>query len=236
MSVDIHALSGAYAVDALDEFERAQFERHLAGCSTCRAEVESLTEAATLLPELSAHPAPASLRSSVLAEIQTVRPLPPVVLAAADRGRSTRRRFPALVAAAVALIAIGGAGATVWHNAQNDDPAGVYDQVAAASDAQTFAPVALPDGGTLRVAHSDELGRMVIRATGLPKLPEGRVYQLWLDQDGEMLPAGFLDDPAEGAVLHGDVAAATSANITVEDAEGATEPDLEHFVGAVELA
>jgi hypothetical protein len=26
---DVHALSGAYAVDALDDIERAQFQRHL---------------------------------------------------------------------------------------------------------------------------------------------------------------------------------------------------------------
>jgi anti-sigma factor RsiW len=36
---DIHALSGAYAVDAVDDIERASFERHLASCPTCRAEV-----------------------------------------------------------------------------------------------------------------------------------------------------------------------------------------------------
>ena len=30
---EIHALSGAYAVDALDDIERAQFERHLATCA-----------------------------------------------------------------------------------------------------------------------------------------------------------------------------------------------------------
>ena len=39
MSDDIHALSGAYAVDALDDVERARFERHLANCEACRAEV-----------------------------------------------------------------------------------------------------------------------------------------------------------------------------------------------------
>ena len=39
---DIHALSGAYAVDALDDIERAQFERHLAECPACRSEVDSL--------------------------------------------------------------------------------------------------------------------------------------------------------------------------------------------------
>ena len=48
---DIHALSGAYAVDALDDDERAQFEAHLAGCPSCRSEVDSLREAAALLAE-----------------------------------------------------------------------------------------------------------------------------------------------------------------------------------------
>ena len=37
MSPDLHHLSGAYAVDALDEAERSAFERHLAVCAACRA-------------------------------------------------------------------------------------------------------------------------------------------------------------------------------------------------------
>ena len=51
---DIHALSGAYAIDALDDIERAQFERHLAKCAECRAEVESLREASAMLAETTA--------------------------------------------------------------------------------------------------------------------------------------------------------------------------------------
>jgi len=35
---EIHALSGAYAVDALDPEERARFEEHLAACAECQAE------------------------------------------------------------------------------------------------------------------------------------------------------------------------------------------------------
>ena len=36
---DIHALCGAYAVDAVDDLERAAFDRHLADCEACAAEV-----------------------------------------------------------------------------------------------------------------------------------------------------------------------------------------------------
>jgi anti-sigma-K factor RskA len=78
VSEDIHALSGAYAVDALDDVERARFERHLNGCSACQAEVESLVAAASELSVLTEVAPPASLRAKVLSEISTVRPLPPL--------------------------------------------------------------------------------------------------------------------------------------------------------------
>ena len=76
---EIHALSGAYAVDALDDIERAQFERHLAECAECRAEVASLRSTAALLAETTATAPPEGLRDRVLADIATVRPLPPAV-------------------------------------------------------------------------------------------------------------------------------------------------------------
>ena len=33
---EIHALAGAYAVDALDDLERVRFEAHLAVCAECK--------------------------------------------------------------------------------------------------------------------------------------------------------------------------------------------------------
>lgn len=78
MNDDIHALSGAYAVDALDDVERARFERHLAGCSACRAEVESLVAAASELSVITEAAPPAALRARLLSQIATVRPLPPL--------------------------------------------------------------------------------------------------------------------------------------------------------------
>jgi anti-sigma-K factor RskA len=84
VSEDIHALSGAYAVDALDDVERARFERHLAGCTACQAEVESLVAAASELSVLTEATPPASLRAKVLAEISNVRPLPPLTAPQGD--------------------------------------------------------------------------------------------------------------------------------------------------------
>ena len=59
MSPDLHHLSGAYAVDALDDAERASFEQHLAGCADCRAEVAELSATAGSLASLTETTPPA---------------------------------------------------------------------------------------------------------------------------------------------------------------------------------
>ncbi|MBB2987340.1 anti-sigma factor [Terracoccus luteus] len=77
MNGEMHALSGAYAVDALDELERARFERHLATCADCRAEVDSLALVAADLFTTEMTP-PASLRAGVLGRLGSVAQLPPL--------------------------------------------------------------------------------------------------------------------------------------------------------------
>ena len=68
----VHALSGAYVVDALDDDERRLFEQHLPECVDCQHEVASLREAAALMADDAALTPPPSLRDSVLAGISTV--------------------------------------------------------------------------------------------------------------------------------------------------------------------
>ena len=79
MSPDLHHLSGAYAVDALDEAERESFEQHLAECADCRAEVAELSATAHQLSSMSEATPPPALRAAVLHRVTQVRPLPPVV-------------------------------------------------------------------------------------------------------------------------------------------------------------
>lgn len=76
-SYDINSLSGAYAVDAVDDVERTRIEAHLATCSACQFEVASLRSAAGELPAVTVTSPPPSLRTSVLRSISSVRPLPP---------------------------------------------------------------------------------------------------------------------------------------------------------------
>jgi len=212
---DVHALSGAYAVDALDDIERAGFERHLAECETCRSEVASLREASALLAETTTSAPSAALRDRVLAEIATVRPLPPDVAprTTSDRRSGRGRRFPVLVAAAAAAVALLAGGVT-WQ--VMDGPDSRTEQVLQADDAERFTQT-FPGGATATIVRSKELNEAVILTEDMPTAPDGHSYALWLQHDQDMVPAGIMPSGADNTVLlSGDAATADGAGITVE--------------------
>jgi anti-sigma-K factor RskA len=223
---DIHALSGAYAVDALDDAERAEFERHLAECPTCRSEVDSLREAAALLAETTATEPSRELRDRILIDIDTVRPLPPEVPQPSQNvtelAPRRRRRLTGLLAAAAAVIAVG-AGGVVWQ--QVDESPSRIDQVIEASDAQEFKQT-LPGGGTATVVRSEKENGAVLITHDMPAAPSDHEYALWLQHDEAMVPAGIMPSGADNEVLlEGDAATADGAGITVEVAgENPAEP------------
>jgi len=226
---DIHALSGAYAIDALDDVERARFERHLDDCADCRAEVASLREAAAMLPETALTVPPSSLRDRVLDDIAAVRPLPPVAVATPiSAARRPRRRVAALVAAAAVLVAIGGVGATVWHP-WSDDSSQAPDQSAAekiraADDAESWTE-RLDDGSSVTITRSAELNGAVVDTHDMAPAGADRVYQLWLQHDDQMISAGLMPAGADNTVvLDGDPATANGFGITREPAGGSDEP------------
>jgi anti-sigma-K factor RskA len=65
----IHALAGAYALDALDTAERDRFERHLTGCASCTEQVRGFSATAAALAMAVAVKPPPGLKGRVLAEI-----------------------------------------------------------------------------------------------------------------------------------------------------------------------
>jgi anti-sigma-K factor RskA len=243
----VHALSGAYVVDALDDAERAGFEAHLVGCRECQAEVASLREAAAMLADDAAMTPPPSLRANVLAGIRTIRPLPPETGSETGEDSSVgeveddrtgenvvpfrRRRFnPRLLAAAAAVLAVVGVGAVVEN--VRDEPGSsqlpVADQVMAASDAK-HVKVSFPDGSVATVVRSESVGKAVLVTQKMAAPPEGKVYELWLrDPSGTMIPAGVMNGAGnQKQVLKGNAADATAAAISVEPAGGSEQPTSE---------
>lgn len=223
---DLHKLTGAYAMDALDDLERARFEQHLSECEDCRAEVAELRETAALLATTVATPAPASLRGSVLVGISQVRPLPPEVLppaaGSADRGR---RWMPFLVAAALALVV--GVGAAVTRPWASDDEPRLTaaERVLQAPDAEEVF-VDLDEAGRATVVRSKAMDKAVIVTEDMVAAPDGKDYELWFQTpDEDMVPAGLMpDDPDQTVVLDGPAAEAIAVGITVEPDGGSEEP------------
>lgn len=229
---EIHALSGAYAVDALDDIERAQFEQHLAVCAECRAEVASFRETGALVAGTEAETPPASLRASVLAGISQLRPLPPDTQASEPAVR--RRRLPRLLiaAAAVVLLAV---GALAWHPWQHDSTT-LAERVLHAPDAVRVIEQLPNGGGRLTLVRSPSLGRAVMIGDHVPDPGHGKTYQLWLQQPGRgMVSAGLMPDADQPTLLTGDLANAKAAAVSVEPAGGSVHPTLTAVVALFPL-
>lgn len=218
---DIHALSGAYAVDAVHDLERAEFERHLASCDSCRAEVASLRDAAGHLADVSASPPPPGLRAQVLSEAQSVRPLPPRAPAAPTR----RWRIPALAAAAALIAGLGVGVTTEWRPWEPETvQMTLAERVRQAPDAQSWTQ-SLPSGGSVTVTRSKSVGVAVWQSTGMKPLPSGRVYELWLQAPDESLkPAGLFSAGDGEVVMRGDATEAIGAGVTEEPSGGSPVP------------
>jgi hypothetical protein len=163
------------------------------------------------------------MRAKILADIKTVRPLPPTVVPPALR---RPRRWTSLVAAAAVLGVVGG-GAVVWNEVRDDPSSQINeaDRIRLAADVQ-FVSTKLPQGARVDVYRSVKENGAVLVTHNMPDAPSGRVYQIGLQNAaGTMVPAGLMHSGGDRAVLlKGDAVRATGAGITVEPEGGSTEP------------
>ncbi|MET9735415.1 anti-sigma factor [Streptomyces sp. NPDC006458] len=249
---DLHSLAAPYALDALDADERRRFERHLAGCERCPAEVRALSEDAVRLAWSTAAAPPAALRDRVLAAVRTTAQEP--VAAAPERaGRlpahvwgteppPTRLRAPrprpllmpfATVTAAAALVV-----AALFAVQANDtrqrldaerDRAREIAHVLAAPDVRTAASRD-GDGRSIGVIASASEGRAVVTLSGYGEPSGDRVHQLWLMRpDARPRSLGLLegDTPLVAAGLD---RSSTSLAVTVEPDGGSPQPTTQPVV------
>lgn len=224
MSTDLHTLSGAFALNALSEEEAEDFRRHLEDCPACRQEVRELQQTAAVMGGSESVPPPAYVKERVLAAADRTPQLPPRTGGGTVTGAPHRWGRRALLAAAAVVLAV---AAGIGVNEVTDDDqhlaAGVV-RVFEADDAHT-AEVPTDNGGRIRVAASPELDQMAVDTDGLPRLDEGRVYQLWAIRDGTVSSVGVLD-PDEGVSMEMPPSD-TQVAITVEPAGGSDQPTSE---------
>ncbi|AXG76983.1 anti-sigma factor [Streptomyces paludis] len=239
-TADLHTLTGAYALHALDPRERAEFELHLDVCEACAQEVRELAATAARLGRAVAVTPPHEFKEQVLRRIATERQDPPKVAAqprtggGAARGRALSR----FALAACLAGAVGFGGIAVWqHQEARDARAHVRAEqqrsaelakVLAAPDAKVVAGK-LADGATGTVVVSRSRDKAAFIATGMPKPPSGKVYELWYNDGGTMRAAGLLDPDSGSAsiLMDGSLKNASGMGITLEPAGGSEQPTSE---------
>jgi len=224
---ELIGLAGAYALDALDADERAVFEQHLRDCAECAEEVRGMRAAAAELSQVSAVAPPPELRASVLNEIRSVRPLPPVTDNVLSFRRSRSGRVWQGLAAACALIAI---ATSAWGFQQHRDnrPTDAISASGLLSATDTAAVSGAVGPGTATILYSRSSGKVALVGHKLPAPPSGKTYQLWMiSASGTATSAGVFTPDTGGnvtSVATSQVADAVRMGVSVEPAGGSAEP------------
>jgi anti-sigma-K factor RskA len=212
---------GAYALGALPEIEAQVFERHLMACEECQEELARLNEAVDALPRsVAPHEPPQSLKASLMEQVH------------ADAGRASpareRRRpsfrlprlAPAAAWAAAAVLIVGVlAGYGISQLGGDDDGARTLQ---AQVDMNR-----LPDGSASLSVPGDRDDSSVLRVEGMPDPGGQRVYQVWVERDGEVVPVSIfnVDDGGEGsAAVPQSLEEGDAVMVTREPRGGSDEP------------
>jgi anti-sigma-K factor RskA len=194
-SDDIHLLAGAYALDALEEDERARFEQHLPGCDTCRHDLEGFREATEVLALSVSESAPASLRGRVLEEVQRTRQVSPLRRPGSRRWRTG----PPLLVAAAAVVVAAVCGALLVDAHRDIDRLEREAAVAALAEAPDLTSIDLTGGaGATWFTYAVSEGRGVLVTEGMEPPPAEHTYQLWVISGGVPRPAGVFDPDDDG--------------------------------------
>jgi len=213
-------LKGAYALGALEESEREEFEGYLAAHPELQAEVDELGSVADLLalaPQ-EYEPSP-ELRRNLLDRIGDVSDAPPQL-----RARSRGRIFgPGGLAAAAAVLAV--VGLVLWNaslRGEVEDLRGTLE-TRETHELQGSGPAEDVRGEVVEVGD----GRAVLVAENLPATPEGEVYETWLMHGNVPEPAGLFE-PGDGgdaaAPIEGSIDKADAVAVTVEPSGGSPAP------------
>jgi anti-sigma-K factor RskA len=224
---DAHADLGGYVLQALEPAERIAFERHLASCGSCRAELVELTGLPALLDRMApAWEPPAGLEARVLVAVERA------AAGAGDARPAPRRRRLglrlALAPAAAALLALAVVAGTRLGGGQP-------------GELELQATLTAPAGGaeaSARVTRTG-IGRVIVlRTDELPILPQGELYELWFVGPGDSpsrpnrISAGTFH-PDENGRTHVQLAAAVDPakypvlSVTKEPADGDPRPGVE---------
>ena len=225
MDAEAHELIAGYALDALDEADRARAKELLATSEEAREELRAYEDVSTALAVASTGPAPAAdLRERILTAARAERQN---VVSLDERRRS--RAVPVLgaVAAIAAAVAV---GLGIWAVSASSN----LDDTRSALERERAATALLADPDARSVDLKSGTGRLVVGeggdavlvVDGMEAAPSGKTYEVWV-LDGETpVRAGLFEGggardvvPVEHPVDEGAVVL-----VTVEQEGGVEAP------------
>jgi anti-sigma-K factor RskA len=238
-----------YALGELAGSDRHELEEHLQTCAACRRELQSLRGDLGLLGLSSSGPQPPArskerLMRAIAAEPRRGAAPAPVEL---PRRSSWWAWVPAFAALALLFVAIG-----MWRSNQhmnnqlaeltnrNQDQTVQLDRLneelkmLQSPDAVhvSLNPMKSPRQPSGTVICSPSRKRMMLMASNLPQVPEGKAYELWIiPMKGAPMPAGMFKPDEHGNAMmmdhpmpEGVIARAFA--VTVENEAGSDKPTL----------
>lgn len=217
-TLDLHHLAGAYALDAVDDTERAAFEAHLPACTACDDTVREFRVTAALLGTAHAREPGPTFRAHLLDRLARTPQLP-----AEDARRPVGRSGWAVTAATAGVVAALAVaiGLAWWSGGAGPAPVITSGDVLGAPDASTTQA---ETGAALATATTSRtLGAITITTRHFPDPGADRRYQVWLLGGREPRSAGLLR--GGDAVLTASLPAGVSGvEVTTEPAAGSPRP------------
>lgn len=223
MTEPLHDLVAPYALDALDEDERASFERHLVTCDQCVTQLAELQEATTALAYAAEGPEPPlELRERILA-------------AAREDGGATVIQLPkrnwllpaataAAAVAAVVAVAVGIWAVSLANDLDRERDARRAEAKAIALLASDAERRPLTGGRGALLLASD--GSAALVTCDLATAPKGKTYEAWVIANEVARPAGLFrgGGDCDVKVLTRPVPRDATVAVTLEGEGGADQP------------
>ena len=223
----IHDQVAAYAMDALDESERREFEEHRARCEQCSNELEGLQDAAAALAYVHEGPAPPpALRERLLEQVHEETTRAHEAPAAPRRHRLFAPVLAALAVGAVAAAVVLGLWASSLSNSVDTKNAALSVLANPAS-----RRISLGVHNNVVIAPNGQ----AVLVSGLSRAPAGKTYELWVIDGKTAHPAGTFTKGTHGApvMFSRRVPRGTQIGLSIEHAGGSQRPTQILFVSPV---
>lgn len=226
---DVQALASEYVLGTLDDVMRARVAAHLSACRACADEVREVAQVLDAVGRsVPALEAPAALRDRIAAIPATVAQLPAAPAVIPTVARPAARPAPWFAAVAASLVAavatwqaisaraevtrlrrelvemqvrVGDAQVARASLQQRVDE---FTRMAGVLRSSDLVSYSLAGSGIAASAHArayvTHKNGLVFTAEGLPALPAGRIYQLWVIVAAKPVSVGLVSPDADGRV------------------------------------